>query len=82
MKDYKYFFLPHSDFKDLNVVGYGYETFERRKIFSPLHIINHYSVHFVVKGEGTLFIEDKSYPLKKGALFLCPKGKPIPPTMS
>lgn len=72
MKDYKYFFFPKRNGGDVNIVGYGYETFERRKLFSPLHIIKHYSIHFVTKGEGTLYIEDNKYPLKKGALFLCP----------
>ena len=75
MKDYRYFFLPEDKQGEIFVVGYGYETFERRKIFSPLHIIKHYSIHYVTKGEGTLYIEDKSYPLKKGALFLCPANK-------
>ena len=76
MKDHKYCFLPTKQ-GDINIVGYGYETFERRKLFSPLHIINHYSIHFVIKGEGTLYIEDKQYPLKKGSMFLCPKGVPM-----
>ena len=75
MKDYSYFFFSQQKEGDVNIVGYGYETFERRKIFSPLHIIKHFSIHFVTKGEGTLYIEDKSYPLKKGALFLCPANK-------
>ena len=75
MKDYRYFFLPEDKTGDVNAVGYGYETFENRKIFSPLHVIKHYSIHYVTKGEGTLFIENKKYPLTKGALFLCPANK-------
>ncbi len=76
MKDYyKYCLLPENKSGNVIVSGYGYETFERRKLFSPLHVIKHNSVHFVTKGEGTLYIEDKSYPLKKGAMFLCPPNK-------
>ena len=74
MKDYKYCFFPNEKDGNVVVVGYGYETFENKQIFSPFHKINHYSVHYVIKGEGTLFIEDKAYPLNKGAMFLCPKN--------
>lgn len=31
-----------------------------------------YMLHFVIKGEGTLRLEEDVYPLKEGALFLCP----------
>lgn len=75
MKDYRYFSFPKGKEGGLVIEGYGFETFERRKLFTPMRIINHYSVHFVIKGEGNLFIENKTYPLNKGALFLCPKGK-------
>lgn len=74
MKDYKYCFFPNKKEGEIVVVGYGYETFENKQSFSLLHKISHYSVHYVIKGEGTLFIEDKAYPLKKGAMFLCPKN--------
>ena len=77
MREHRYCFLPRNKDGDLNIVGYGYETFEKRQNFSPLHIINHYSIHYVIKGEGTLLIQDKTYPLKKGAMFLCPKGVPM-----
>ena len=57
---------------DLQVDGFGYQNFERRQIFLPPRICSVYMLHFVIKGKGTLTLEDRTYPLKSGALFFCP----------
>ena len=61
-----------SQIRELHVDEFGYESFERRLIFLPPRICRTYMLHYVIKGEGTLTLDGKVFPLKKGALFLCP----------
>jgi len=40
-------------------------------------IPNEFHLHFVLSGKGTLIIEDNTYHIKNGSIFLIPKGVPI-----
>lgn len=60
---------------DLYVDGYGYQCFERKRIFLPPRICMYYHMlHFVIKGKGVLTLDGKTYPLNQGALFYCPSN--------
>ena len=50
----------------------GFQSFEKKRVLLPPRISSVYMLHFIVKGEGTLRLEKEVYPLKTGALFLCP----------
>lgn len=58
--------------KSLMVDEYGFESFEKKRTFLPPRLSPVYMLHFVVRGEGKLTLEKDEYPLKQGALFLCP----------
>lgn len=58
--------------KSLVIDEYGFQSFEKKRLYLPPRVTSSYMLHFVVKGEGTLTLEQDKYPLKKGALFLCP----------
>ena len=68
---------PLNNTTDLQVDGFGYQNFEKRQIFLPPRICSVYMLHYVIKGKGTLTLEDKTYPLKSGALFFCPTNTPL-----
>lgn len=72
MNDLIFNTYPIYDGNDLHVDSFGFQSFEKRRIFLPPRICTVYMLHYVIKGKGTLTLEDTTFPLKKGALFFCP----------
>lgn len=68
-------FLLKTNYR-FNLILYqaGYEECDSFHSYGPV-ARDFYVIHFVTDGEGTLEIADKRYQLRKGDLFLLPKGQ-------
>ena len=69
-------YLNQSDNYDIYVLGYGQAFHDIRKKYreDKESSIAYFSMHYVLKGEGSLKLNGKKYALKKGDLFIIPPG--------
>ena len=69
--------IPFYNFteEDLFILTAGYTNFSHiAESFTEYRIHTFYSLSFVVNGEGNLYIGKKHYKIKKGDIFILPKG--------
>lgn len=61
-------------FVDLNLYQYGWERTEPLHSYGP-HRRNHYLFHYIIAGQGKLYVGDKVYPVGPGQGFLILPGQ-------
>lgn len=70
----KFHVFSDERFVDLNLYQFGWERTQPLHSFGP-HARNHYLFHYVIAGRGTLFANEKAYPINEGHGFLIVPGQ-------
>lgn len=70
----KFHVFSDERFVDLNLYQFGWERTQPLHSFGP-HARNHYLFHYVIAGRGTLFANEKAYPITEGHGFLIVPGQ-------
>ncbi len=69
------FYRP--DEKDLQILCFGYNNFETLEPNKCFHFKDRYTLHYVINGEGQLYIKNKKYIVKERQFFLVPMNTKI-----
>lgn len=69
------FYRP--DEKDLQILCFGYNDFNVVEPDKHFYIKDKFSLHYVIDGEGVLYVENKCFNIKAGQFFLVPMGVKI-----
>lgn len=67
-----YFFKSFNPKEDFSILNIGYNDFEFEKPLFKFRMQGFYTWHFVMSGEGSIDIYDKSYQIKAGDMFFIP----------
>lgn len=70
----KFHVFSDERFVDLNLYQFGWERTQPLHAYGP-HARNHYLFHYVIAGRGTLFANEKVYPITEGHGFLIVPGQ-------
>lgn len=70
----KFHVFSDERFVDLNLYQFGWERTQPLHSYGP-HARNHYLFHYVIAGRGTLFANEKAYPINEGHGFLIVPGQ-------
>lgn len=70
----KFHVFSDERFVDLNLYQFGWERTQPLHSYGP-HARNHYLFHYVIAGRGTLFANEKAYPITEGHGFLIVPGQ-------
>lgn len=70
----KFHVFSDERFVDLNIYQFGWERTQPLHSYGP-HARNHYLFHYVISGKGTLFANEKVYPIGEGHGFLIAPGQ-------
>lgn len=69
------FYRP--DEKDLQILCFGYNDFNVLEPDKHFYIKDKFSLHYVIDGEGVLYVENKCFTIKAKQFFLVPMGVKI-----
>ena len=67
----------HSALTDLRITTFGFCDFRRYRDVMRSHIHPHHTIHFILEGEGTYSINDRTFSLKKHSAFYTPPNVPL-----
>lgn len=65
------YFVNYDSYDDLNLYEVGCQQCPPSYSFGPI-IRNNYVLHYILKGEGTLYLDSKEFQIKEGQAFITP----------